>query len=139
MHNQKFKLWIDISLKNERFAKNHSPLLVSPLVTLAEAASVAVSSDSLVWVAGIRNLSWLTGFPSAFSSLGSGGSLKKEKRINYFSLFQKTCFHFQNGFQNELSYSKCAFIFKMWMVLWVLFFLFPKNTIANKNLYILYQ
>ena len=33
--------------------------------------------------------------------------------------FPKTCFHFQNGFQNELSFSKCgsfskcAFIFKM--------------------------
>ena len=54
-------------------------------------------------------------------------------------------FHFQNGFPNELSFSKCdsflkfASIFKMWKVLWVLFFLFPKNTIVNKNLYIHYK
>ena len=48
--------------------------------------------------------------------------------------FPKTCFHFQNGFQNKLSFSKCgsfskcAFIFKMYEFLWFLFFLFPKNT-----------
>ena len=59
--------------------------------------------------------------------------------------FSKTCFHFQNGFWNELSFSKCgyllkcAFIFKIWKVLWFLFFLFPKNTIVNKNLYIHYK
>ena len=54
--------------------------------------------------------------------------------------FLKTCFHFQNGFQNELSFPKCAFIFKMWKVLWVLFFLFPKNTyflIQYKTKYVL--
>ena len=37
--------------------------------------------------------------------------------------FPKTCSHFQNGFRNELSFSKCgsflkcAFIFKMWFFL----------------------
>ena len=47
--------------------------------------------------------------------------------------FPKTCFHFQNGFQNELSFPKCgsflkyAFIFKMWKVSWVLFSLFRKT------------
>ena len=36
--------------------------------------------------------------------------------------FPKICFHFQNGFLNELSFSKCgsfskcAFIFKMWKI-----------------------
>ena len=43
----------------------------------------------------------------------------KKKRINYFFTFPKTCFHFQNvvpqGFVS-------------------VFFLFPKNTIINKNL-----
>ena len=59
--------------------------------------------------------------------------------------FPKTCFHFQNGFRNELSFSKCGsfpkctFIFKMWKVLWILFFFFLKNTSVNKNLYICYK
>ena len=42
------------------------PLFVSPLLTLP--------SSSRVWVAGILNRNWLTGRPSAFSSLGSGGN-----------------------------------------------------------------
>ena len=55
-------------------------------------------------------------------------------------IFLKICFLFQNGFPNELSFpkcgsfSKCVFIFKMWKVLRVLFFVFSKNTIVNKNL-----
>ena len=41
--------------------------------------------------------------------------------------FPKTCFLFQNGFRNELafskcgSFSKCVFIFKMWKVSWEFF------------------
>ena len=64
--------------------------------------------------------------------------LRAFKRIKLLFNFPKTCFHFQNGFQNEISFpkcgffSKCAFIFKMWKVPWVLFFL-SKNTIVNKK------
>ena len=68
--------------------------------------------------------------------------------------FSKTCFHFQNGFRNKLSFSKyssflkCAFIFKMRKILWVAFLrqdhrakcetisLFPlttNNSIAEKG------
>ena len=38
--------------------------------------------------------------------------------------FPKTCFNFQNGFRNELSFSKCGSSSKCYL----------KNTIVNKNL-----
>ena len=41
--------------------------------------------------------------------------------------------------QSTGSFLKCAFIFKMWKVLWALFFLFLRNTIVNKNMYLNYK
>ena len=75
----------------------------------------------------------------------SGTLLEFKKGLKSFFTFPTTYFHFQNGFRNELlsskcgSFSKCVFIFKMWTVWWVLFFLFAKNTIVNKNLHIHYK
>ena len=65
--------------------------------------------------------------------------LRAFKRIKLLFNFPKTCFHFQNGFQNELSFPKCGFqnvlsFSKCEKFCECCFFLFQKNTIVNKNL-----